>query len=237
MLAVPLLLGIAVTRPVAWDIVLGGAAAASYLASATAQAWARARAQARSRYSLSLAVYATAAAVLGTALVVERPALLLALPVAIPAAGVTLVSLKLGRARGLVAGLAQVAQALVLVPAAAWLAEPIVSAAIARATLLASFYLVGTTLAVRSTIREEGNRRFAAVSIGFHVAAAMVSALLLPTPYVLLLCVLAVRAAALPIAQHRLRGTTRPLRPIQVGMIEMALAAAVVILAFAAPIR
>lgn len=233
MLAVPFLLGIAVTRPTGWDLALGGAAVASYLASATAQAWVRARA--RERYAASLVAYGVVAAVLSVALVVAHPALLVTLLVLVPAGAVTLIAARLGRGRGVVAGLAQVLQALVLLPAAASLAGPMDSAIVAKATFLAATYLIGTMLAVRSVIREQGDAGFAAISVGFHVAATIVATQLLPARFVLLLCLLAIRAATLPIAQFRLRGTARPLRPIQVGMGEMALATLVVGLAFVSP--
>jgi hypothetical protein len=202
MLAVPFLLGIAVTRPTGWQVALGGAAAAGYLASATAQTWARARA--RQRYTTSLTVYASTAAVLSIALVVTHPGLLLALVVLAPAGAITLVAAKLGRARGVTAGFAQVAQALVLVPAAASLAGPFDASEIAKTTFLAAVYLVGTLLAVRSVIREQGNAGFAALSVGFHVAATAAGAILLRPPFVVLLGLLAIRpscsaaAATLP---------------------------------------
>ncbi len=235
MLAVPLLLGIAATWPTGWDLVLAGAAVTGYLASATAQALARTHA--RERYAASLVAYGVVAALLGSVLAITRPVVLLTLLVLIPAGAVALVAARLGRARGLFAGLAQVTQALVLLPTAASLAGPIDSTAVARATFLAATYLIGTMLAVRSVIREQGNAAFAALSVGFHVTATIVAALLLPAPCFLLLGVLAIRAAALPIAQVRLRGTTRPLRPIQVGIGEMVLATLVVGFAFVSPLR
>jgi hypothetical protein len=234
MLAVPLLLGVAVTRPTGWDLVLAGAAVAAYFVSATAQVLARTHA--RERYAVSLVAYVVVAGILSIALAIAYPVLLLALVVLVPAGALTLWAARLGRARGVVAGLAQVAQALVLLPAAASLAGPIDSTALAQATFLAATYLVGTMLAVRSVIREQGNAGFVAISVGFHVTATIVAALLLPTPYILLLGLLAIRAAALPLAQRRLRRTSRPLRPIQVGIGEMVLAICVVGLAFVSPL-
>ncbi len=234
MLAVPFLLGIAVTRPTGWDLALGGAAVSGYLASATAQTWVRARA--RKRYAASLIAYGVVAAIPSLALVVAHPALWLTLFVLVPAGAITLVAARLGRARGVIAGLAQVAQALVLLPAAASLAGPMDSTAVAKATFLAATYLIGTMLAVRSVIREQGNAGFAVVSVGFHVVATIAAAFLLTTPFVLLLGLLVIRAVALPVAQVRLRGTARPLRPIQVGIGEMVLATLVVGLAFVSPL-
>jgi len=234
MLAVPLLLGIAVTEPKVWHAVLGAAAIAGYLASATAQTWVRARA--RQRYTASLIAYVVAATVLGMALVVTHPGLVLVVIVLVPAGVITLVAAKLCRGRGVVAGFAQVVEALVLVPAAASLAGPLDSAAVAKATLLAAVYLVGTLLAVRSVIREQGNTGFAVVSVGFHLAATAVGAILLPLPFVVLLGLLALRAALLPIVQRCYRETVTPLRPLHVGMVEMVVATCVVGLAFVSPI-
>ena len=234
MLAVPFLLGVAAAGPNVWQAVLGAAAVAGYLASATAQTWVRARL--RQRYTASLIAYVLVAAMLGLALIASHPGLALAFLVLAPAGGITLIAAMLGRGRGVVAGFAQVVEALLLVPAAALLAGPLDSAAVARATFLAAVYLVGTVLAVRSVIREQGNSGFAAVSLGFHLAATAAGAILLPTPFVVLLGLLAIRAALLPIVQRSRRGTAGPLRPIHVGLVEMAGAVCVVGAAFLVPI-
>lgn len=234
MMAVPLLLGIAVTRPNVWHAALAAAAVAGYLAFATAQTWVRARV--RQRYTVSLIAYVFVATVLGVALIATHPGLSLALAVLAPAGGVTLIAAKLGRARGVVAGFAQVAEALVLVPAASELAGPFDRAAVGKAAFLAAVYLVGTLLAVRSVIREQGNTGFATVSVGFHLSATAAAIVLLSPPFVVLLGLLAVRAALLPIVQRRRRDTARPLRPVHVGVVEMVGAACVVGLAFISPI-
>jgi hypothetical protein len=234
MLAVPLLLGISVTRPNVWHAALAAAAVAGYLASATAQTWVRTRV--RQRYTASLIAYAFVATVLGVVLIATHPGLLLALLILGPAGGVSLIAAKLGRVRGIVAGFAQVAEALVLVPAAATLAGPFDPAAVGKAAFLAAVYLVGTVLAVRSVIREQKNAGFAAVSVSFHLAATTIAAVLLSPPFVVLLGLLAIRAALLPIVQRRRRDTARPLRPVLVGLVEMAGATCVVALAFLSPI-
>jgi len=69
-----------------------------------------------------------------------------------------------------------------------------------------------------------------------HLAATAVGAILLPLPFVVLLGLLALRAALLPIVQHRYRETVTPLRPVHVGMVEMVVATCVVGLAFVSPI-
>jgi hypothetical protein len=230
MLAVPLLLGIAVTRPNVWHAALAAAAVAGYLASATAQTWVRVRV--RQRHTASLIAYVLVATVLGGALVATHPVLLLALLVLAPAGAVTLIAAQLGRARGVVAGFAQVAEALVLVPAAAAPARPFDPAAVGKAAFLAAVYLVGTVLAVRSVIREQKNAGFAVVSVSFHLAATAVAVVLFSPPFVVLLSLLTIRAALLPIVQRRRRDTARPLRPVHVGLVEMVGATCVVGLAF-----
>jgi hypothetical protein len=231
MLALPILMGIAEARPTGWHIVLGLAAVAGYLASATAQGWVRGRE--RLRLAAPVVTYCAAATGLWLVLAAANPSILPALPVLPSAAFVALAASRLGRARGLVAGLAQVCQAVALVPVSAALSGEFDQSAVARATFVAAVYLIGTVLAVRSVIREQGNTAFAAVSVGFHIAATLAAALFLPAPFVLLLAMLTIRAATLPLVQRRLRGTSRPLRPIKVGMVEMVMATSVVGLAFA----
>jgi len=232
MLAVPLLLGIAASRPVAWDVPLALAAVAGYLASATGQAWVRARA--RDRYSVSLAAYTATLLIFGAATAAGNPPLLAGLAVLVPAGIVTLASARLGCARGLAAGLAQVASAMVLLPSTAWLGDSAPGAPIVlRAAFLAATYLVGTMLAVRSVIREQGNATFALVSVAFSICAAVVGAAVLPAPLAVVLGLLAIRAVALPVLVLRLRGGAHPLRPVRVGIAEAILAFVVVISAFA----
>lgn len=82
MLAVPLLMGVAVSRPSVWQLVLAGVAAAGYLASASMGAWWRAR---RDPYRTSLLVYGGAFGLLGLVLTITHPTLLAALVVMLPA--------------------------------------------------------------------------------------------------------------------------------------------------------
>jgi hypothetical protein len=234
MLAIPLLLGISVSRFNGWQLVLAGAAASGYLASATAQRWRRARN--RQRYRFSLLVYGGTFAAFSLAVVISHPALCLALLVLLPAAAVTLLLSRPGHPRGVSESLAQVVQALVLVPAAAYLAGPLDDSRVALATLAAGLYLVGAVLLVRSVIRERGNFRFAALSIGYHGIAAITALLLLPAAYAMLFVALTVRAIVLPIVERRLADTARPMQPIQVGTVEMVASACLVGLCLARPL-
>jgi hypothetical protein len=111
----------------------------------------------------------------------------------------------------------------------AWDAEAAVGA-----TLVAAGYLVGTVLVVRSVIRERGNRGFVALSVGFHAAFLIVALVALPWPYAACAAGLLARAAGLPLVERRRAGTARPLRPIQVGVVEVVASTTIVVVAFAA---
>jgi hypothetical protein len=238
MLAVPLLLGVAASRPSLWHVALVAAAVDGYLASATAQAWLRAR---RPGSQLSpLVTYTLVFVVIGLVLAVTHPPVLAAGVVLLPAGAITLLGAKPGTRRDLANSLAQVMTALVLVPAAALVSGPVDVTRVTFATIVAGIYLVGTVLVVRSVLRERGNQAFAALSIGVHVlvAAGATFATLeraLPWPYTALAVALASRAAALPALQRRWTGGPHPLRPIHVGIVEIVGSAWLVTLAFISP--
>ena len=234
MLLLPVLLGIAASRPSAWHLALVAAALTAYLASASLQAWSRARRPPTLR--APVIVYGAVFGILGLSLVVAFPALVLALVVVLPTAVVVFGGARPGTRRDLANRVAQVAQALVLVPAAAWVSGAFDVQRVALYTLVAAGYLVGTVLVVRSVLRERGNERFALVTVGFHLLLVALSALALPLAYPLVGAFLAARAAALPVLQRRWSSGPRPLRPVHVGIVEIVASAAVVVVAFAAPI-
>lgn len=239
MLAVPLLLGVAASRPSLWHLVLAAAAVDGYLASASAQAWLRAR-RPTSRLR-PLVTYTLVFMVLGPVLAIAHPSLLAAGVVLLPAGAITLLGARPGTRRDLANSLAQVVTALVLVPAAALVSGPVDVGRVTFATIVAGIYLVGTVLVVRSVLRERGNHAFAALSIGGHVlvAAGATFATLeraLPWPYTALAITLALRAAALPALQRRWAGSPHPLRPIHVGIVEIVSSVGLVTLAFVWPI-
>ena len=234
MLLVPLLLGVAASRPSEWQLVLGGAAFAGYLTSATLQAWARARRP--PEYRSPLLIYGAVFAVLGLMLVAAFPPLLLSLVVVVPTAIVVFGGARPGTRRDLANSFAQVAQALVLVPAAAYVSGEVDVERIVAYTSVAAAYLVGTVLVVRSVLRERGSEAFAALSVGFHVVVTLLAVLLLPPGYVALAAALTARAIALPVVQRRWASGSHPLRPIQVGMVEIAASVAVVVVSFAIPL-
>jgi hypothetical protein len=168
-------------------------------------------------------------------LAVAFPALLLVLAVAGPATLVVLSGARPGTGRGLAGSLAQVAQALVLVPATAWVSGQFDVDRVVPASIVAGAYLVGSVLTVRSLIRERANPGFAAASAGFHVGITVAAAALLPAPYAIVGALLTTRAAVLPFLQRRLAGTPRALRPIHLGVVEIAASVLVVLTAFLAP--
>ena len=234
MLLVPLLLGVAASRASGWQLVVGGAALAAYLASATAQAWSRARRP--PEYRAPLVVYGTLVAILGGVLLVAFPALVLAGAVVATAGLVALLGARPGTRRDLANSLAQVAQAVVLVPVAAWVSGAWDAPTVVAMTAVAAATMAGSVLVVRSVLRERANPAFAATSVGVHAAFVVAAALLLPGPYAVLAGALAARAVALPLLQRRLAGGRRPLRPVHVGMVELAASVAVVAVAFAVPV-
>lgn len=235
MLALPLLLGVAASEPSPWQLVLAGAAYAGYLASITVQTWSRARRP--PAYRPPIGVYGGAFAVLGLVLAVTFPALLLTLLVFVPAGLIVFGSARPGTKRDLANSLAQVAQALVLVPAAAYVSGEVDPERVVAYTLVAAAYLVGTVLVVRSVLRERGNVRFAALSIGFHAAVAIAALMALPGPYAVVAIGLLSRAIGLPLVQRRWAGGPHPLRPVHVGVIEIVSSLAVVVVSFAVPLQ
>lgn len=234
MLLLPVLLGVAASHPSPWQLAVAGAALTGYLASSTLQTWSRARRP--PAYRAPIAVYGTAFAALGLPLVVAFPALLAALVVVVPTSLIVFRGARPGSRRDLANSLTQVAQALVLVPAAAWVSGEFEPARVIASTLVAAGYLVGTVLMVRSVLRERGNEAFAALAAGFHVVLVLVAAVALPIAYAVLGLGLTGRAIALPVLQRRLAASPRPLRPIHVGIVEIVSSTAVVVVAFAAPV-
>jgi hypothetical protein len=233
MLLLPLLLGVAASQPSPWQVPLGAAAVAGYLASAAIQAWRRARRPPELR--APIVVFGGAFALLGTLLVVAFPILLALLVVGIPATALVIAGARPGAKRELVGSLAQVALALLLVPAAAIVSEVAEVATVVALTAVAAGYLVGSVLVVRSVLRARDDPRFAVASVAFHLVCLLVAALTLPWAYAVLFAGLAARAAALPVIRARAARGPRPLRPIHVGIVEIVASVAVVVTAFLAP--
>jgi hypothetical protein len=234
MLATPLLLGVAVSQLAPWQAVVVIAAVSGLLASATAQAWLRAR---RSpAYHRLLAIFGITFAASAAALVVAWPALLVTLVVLIPATAITLGGARPGTPRDLANSLAQVAQAIVLVPAAAWVSGAWDVEDVTRMAIVAAAFLVGEVLVVRSVLRERGNARFAGLSLGYHAVLVIAAAVALPAAYATLALILLLRSASLPVVQRRWATTSHPLKPVQVGLLELGCSVALVLVAFTVPL-
>lgn len=231
MLLLPVLLGVAASRPSAWQLAVAGAALAAYLASATAQTWSRSRRP--PAYRLPIAVYGSIAAVLGALLLAAFPPLALAGIVVVPTAAIVLRGAQPGTRRDLVNSLAQVVQALVLVPVTTWVSGAWDPARVGAFTLVAAGYQLGAVLVVRSVLRERGNNRFLALSLGFHAALVAAAAVWLPPAYAVVAAGLLARAAALPALQRRLAQGSRPMRPVHVGVTEIVASIAVVVVSLA----
>jgi hypothetical protein len=236
-LAVPLLLGVAASRPSPWHLVLAVAAGSAYLASVAALEWTRSRRRASLRPA---AVFGAVFVASGSPLLVVEPRLLAVGAIVTATAAATLALSLAGRGKSVVVSLVEVAQALALVPAAALLAGSTLGPPVADAALAAGLYLVGSVLMVRSLIRERGNRVFAAASLVFHAAAAVAAWQLLGWPYGVFGVALLARAAGLLVAQGRWRtgsDGSRRLRPVHIGIVEIVASLALVTLGFAVGFR
>jgi len=210
---------------------LGVAAVSAYLCSVPAIDWLRTH---RPGLRPPAVLFGVATAAAGIPLLVAYPALL---PIVLAAAAAAIATAGLslaGRSTSVLVSLAQVLQAVALVPAAAVIAGTVDAASTWRATLAAGIYLVGSVLLVRSMIRGRGNVAYLAASIAFHGAGVVAAALFLPGPYVMLAAGLLGRALALPFAQARIEHGPRRLRPIHIGLVEIAASVALVVVAVVA---
>lgn len=224
-LAVPLLLGIIAAGPRPAHLLLGAAAVSAYLFSVPAIEWIRTR---RHEHVPPAAVFGLGLAASGVPLVVAHPDVL---PIAGAAGLASLVAIALvvaGWGTSVLVSLVQVAQAILLVPAAAAVAGTLGEPSTARAAAAAAIYLAGTVFVVRSLIRGRGNAWFFAASVAFHVTGLVVAAIVLPLPYAVLAAALLARAVALPIVQARLATGPRRLKPIHIGMVEIAASVALI---------
>jgi hypothetical protein len=234
MLLLPVLLGVAASVPAAWQVAVGGAALAAYLASATIQAWSRSRRP--PAYRAPIIVYTGIAVVLGALLLVAFPPLALCALVLVPTGLLVFRGAQPGTRRDLVNSLAQVAQSLVLVPATAYVSGTFDVPVVVAYTLVAAGYQLGVVLVVRSVLRERGNTGFLLLSVGFHAALVVAAIVWLPAAYVVVAVGLLARAIALPIVQARRAGGPKPLKPVHVGIVEIVASVSVAVVSFVAPI-
>lgn len=218
MLVVPLLVGVVHAGPQPWHALLAATWLVGYLAFSAAVLLLKARG--RSRYRRPVQVYATAAVVLGAALLAVRPSLAWWAVAYAPLLGAALVAAWRRAERSWPAGAATVTAACLLAAVAhtpATVPGPPSPAALVGGSVGAwqlvgvlALYFLGTVAYVKTLIRERGNPRVLAVSLGWHVmAAALVPAVLLADgpsrlepwaagPLTGLFVLLAARAAAVP---------------------------------------
>lgn len=121
-------------------------------------------------------------------------------------------------------------------PVAAWVSGAWDAEAVLVMTVVAAAFLVGEVLVVRSVLRERGNRRFVALSLGYHTLLVIAALAVLHSAYADLALLLLARAALLPRLQGRWATTSHPLRPIHVGLSEFAWSIALVVVALRFPL-
>jgi hypothetical protein len=230
MLASPLLVGVLAAGPRGVHLPLAAFWFVGYFAFFATGLWLKSRR--RSRYLPPVRAYLAAAAALGVSVVVLQPGLLRWAPLFIVPLGVGLWSSAHRTDRSLLSGLAtSLGSALMTLVAydagdggdwarAWWL------------TAVQAAYFAGTVFYVKSLIRERGNQAFRRLSVGYHAVVAAVGLLALAVgwrtpgvdgdglawPVVVVLAVLAVRAAVVP---------RFGLRPAQIGIGELAATVAV----------
>lgn len=231
MLAVPLITGSALRSPpdAVRSLLLGGCFVLGYFGFFAASQWLKSPPRRRGRHLQPMLVYTSASAVLGlVALAHTGPALLGWIPVF---ATILVPALWLARRRneralagGAFATAATCLMTLVLScdsPAAVLADWP--DARVATLTALALFgYFFGTVLHVKSLIRERGNTRIEAASLLWHLAWTLAS---LPVwgltnswAWTALFALATARTMALPRIAR-----TRAVRPVVIGVIEVAL--------------
>lgn len=225
MLASPFLLGALAAGPAepVWRLLpLAAFWVTGYLAFSAASLWLRSGR--KSRYWPPVRMYAVLAAALGLLTLAVSPGLIRWVPAFVPPLTVGLWAAATRHDRDTLAGLATVLGSALMTLVAY---EAGGGADLRQAALLAFgqfLYFGGTVLYVKSVIRERGNRRYLALSVGCH-AVATLCALAVSPALALVFVLLTVRAAVVP-QLH--------LRPVQIGVGEIASTLAVGLVSLAA---
>ncbi|RZU54106.1 YwiC-like protein [Krasilnikovia cinnamomea] len=163
------------------------------------------------RFRAQLLLYAPITALLGAVVVVARPQVLLYAPVYALLLAVNAAYARRRDERALVNDLVSVVQSCLMVFVAATVAG-VAPSRVSVAFGAVLLYFAGTVFYVKTMIRERGSASHYRLSVGYHVAAVAVAAWL-AWPLSVFFAALAVRAWALP---------ARRLRPVHVGLVEIA---------------
>ena len=208
MLLVPYLAGL-LAAGYRWpDVPLLGAWLSGYLLSYFALLSIKSRRPAR--YRVQLLGYAAVAAPLAAVVVLVRPRVLLFAPGFAVLLAVNAWYAARRRERALGNGVASVLQSCLLILVVATIAGHLTGAAVG-AFVLCLAYFTGTVFYVKTMIRERDNVAYRWWSVGYHLLALPVAALVSPWAGGLFLWLL-VRAWLLP---------GRGLAPVRVGLLEM----------------
>ncbi len=208
MLAAPLIVGTLASHPVAGHVVLAAFWFTGYFAFFATSLWLKSGR--RDRFRTPMITYAVASAALGVAVLVLRSDLVRWAPLFVLPLGVGMVAASQRRERALLAGLTTILGSSLIAPVAYDLGGGTNWRGIWIATAVVAAYFVGTTLYVKTIIRERGSTAYLIASIGYHGACCL--AMLAVSPWlVAIFAVLTLRAAVVP----RLRVT-----PKQVGIAE-----------------
>lgn len=195
MLAAPLLVGIIAGGPAWVHLPLAAFWFTGYFAFFATSLWLKARR--RPRYWPPVRAYGLGAAALGAVVLLLEPGLAVWAPLFVLPLGVGLVAAAARHERDLLAGLTTVVGSCLMTVVAYDAGAGHVDRRAWELAAVLALYFLGTVFYVKSAIRERGNDRFLALSVGYHLVATAV-AWCLAWPLGVVFAVLTVRAAVVP---------------------------------------
>lgn len=187
----------------------------------------------RTRERTPMLVYAALCVPAGLVTLATSPALLCWAPAFAPLLVVSLWLTARGAERSLANDAVAVLAAVLMAPVAYDAAGGQDWTALWVITGILGAYFLGTVLYVKTMIRERGRTGYVVASVGYHALGVAAVAVLVATGWqefgtVVVWGLLAIRAAAMPAINAR---RARPLRPVVVGVGEIATSAAVIVTA------
>ncbi len=204
---------------------------AGYLTFQAASGWLKAAPSRRAGYGRPVLAYGAVATVLGVvALVLLGPGTLWWVPWFLPLLAVALRMAATRRERSLLGGVATVAAASLLGLVARY-PQPQPPDPVTAAAVGACFaYFLGTVLYVKTMIRERGEPRYLALSLGYHAAVALLAAAGWAAGGPAVLAPLAGLFAAATLRSWLMPrlGERRPVKPLHVGLVEIGFSVALV---------